>query len=335
MIHFQLSLAIQEARRNWLAAVVLATSLAAPAAAQAPADYPSKPVRIIVPAAPGSASESIGRTLGEFFSRKLGQPFVVEPVPGAAGIIGTVRVTRAPADGYTLLMGFNQLVTMNPHLYDKLPYEPQRDLVPVGLIQRGGFLLLVNKDLPVDDVPGLIAMATRSPGKLTYASTGNGSAPHLGMELFKKLTGTDLLHVPYKGGSTALTDLIAGQVQVKIEPKISGLAALKSGKVKIIGVTSRGRFPSLPEVPAVAETVPGFEVAGWNAIWAPAGTPPAVMGRLQQTLAEALTTPQIRDKLVAMGIDPEPAPSDAVIELTRRESAQWASLIRQAGIRAD
>ncbi|MDO8945113.1 MAG: tripartite tricarboxylate transporter substrate binding protein, partial [Desulfobacterales bacterium] len=196
--------------------------------AQAPA-FPSRPVRIIIPAAAGSASEAIARLLGDYVSRRLGQPVVVEPIAGGAGIIGTERAMRAPPDGHTLLLGFNQLVTMNPHLYAKLPYDAARDMSPITTIQKSGLLFLVNKDVPVVDVPGLIALAKSQPGKLTYASTGNGSAPHLGMELFKDMAGVDLLHVPYKAGSAAMSDLLAGHVHVKIEPTGTGLPMVRAG----------------------------------------------------------------------------------------------------------
>lgn len=318
-------------RRRFLLAAAAVPGLAR---AQA-ADYPARPVRIIVPALPGSASESIGRTLADYLTRKLGQPFVVEPVPGAAGIIGTDRVAKSAADGHTLLMGFNQLVTMNPSLYEKLPYDPQKDLAPIGLIQRGSFLLLVNRDLPADDVAGLVALARRQPGKLTYASSGNGSAPHLGMELFKRMAGVDLLHVPYRGGTGALADLMAGVVDVKIEPTISGLAAQRGGKVRLLGVTGARRAALLPDVPAVAETIPGYELAGWNAMWAPGGTPAAIVARLNKEINDALAAPDVRDRLLALGAVPEGSTPAYVADLTRRESAQWAAVIRRAGIKPD
>ena len=298
-------------------------------------NWPQKPVHVIVPASPGSGPENIARLLSEALSRRLSVPVFVEGIPGAAGIIGTDKAMKAAPDGYTVLYGLSQFVTMNPHLYAKLPYDPAKGMAPISLIGRGGYVLIANNDLAASDLPSLIALARRDPGKLAYASTGNGSAAHLGMELLKTKTSMDLLHVPYKTGSTANTDLIAGQVQIKIEPSSSALPLVKAGRVKALAVTTARRLEQLPKVATIQETIRDFELSGWNALWAPAGTPPFVIARLNSEVQAILAEETFRRRLLELGMLPEGSSPAQLAALTAAESAQWKTLIDRAGIKAD
>jgi tripartite-type tricarboxylate transporter receptor subunit TctC len=224
---------------------------------------------------------------------------------------------------------------MNPHLYAKLPYDPVRGAAPVSLIAKGGYVLIANPSASFDDLPGLIAYAKSHPDKLAYASTGNGSAAHLGMELLKQRAGIELLHVPYKAGSTANTDLMAGQIQVKLEPQSSAVPLVRSGKVKALAVTTGTRISALPNVPTMKDTLSDFDISGWNAVWAPAGVPPSVIERMSNEIQQTLQEPELRKRLGDMGIDPQGSSPALLADLTTRESAQWGRLIEQKGIKAD
>lgn len=297
--------------------------------------WPSKPVRLVVPAAPGSGPDVMARLIGDRLARRLGQPIVVEPIPGASGILGADKALNAPPDGYTFLFGFNQLMTMNPHIHAKLPYDPVRGIAPVSLISKGGYVLLASTSVPFDDVAGMIRHARAHPGALVYASFGNGSAPHLGMELLKQRADIDLLHVPYRTSAAANTDLMANQIHVKIETQSSAVPLVRSGKVKALAVTTGTRMSALPEVPTLKETVPGFELNGWNAVWAPAGTPPNAVDQMSRAIQATLQEPELRKRLGDMGIDPQGSMPGELDQLTVQESAQWGKLIREKGIKAD
>jgi len=302
---------------------------------RAAAAWPSKPIQIIVPGTSGSAPEIVARLLAEALSTRLSNPVYVEGMPGAAGIIGTDKALKAPADGHTLLYAMNQVATMNPHLYPRLPYDPAKDMAPISLVARGGYVLLAHSGLPASDLPSLIALAKREPGKLAYASTGNGSAFHLGMELLKARCGIDLLHVPFRSGASANTELMAGRVQVRLEPQSSALALIRGGRVKALAVTTPQRLSVLTQVPTVQETLPGFELSGWNALWAPAGTPTPVVERLHAEVQAVLKSDAFRRQLLDLGLTPEGSTPGELAALTARETAQWRALIEKAGIKAD
>lgn len=312
-----------------LASIVMASPLWAQTA------WPSKPIRLVVPAAPGSGPDVMARLIGDRLGQRLGQPIVVEPIPGASGILGADKALNAPADGYTFLFGFNQLMTMNPHIHAKLPYDPVRGIAPVSLISKGGYVLLASTTVPFNDVAGMIKHARAHPGALVYASFGNGSAPHLGMELLKQRADIDLLHVPYRTSAAANTDLMANQIHVKIETQSSAVPLVRSGKVKALAVTTGTRMSALPEVPTLKESVPGFELTGWNAVWAPAGTPANVVDQMSRALQATLQEPELRKRLGDMGIDPQGSMPGELEQLTTQESAQWGKLIREKGIKAD
>ena len=305
-----------------------------PAATAAPA-WPSKPIQVIVPATTGSSPEIIARLLSEALAARLSHPFYVEGMPGASGIIGTDKALKAAPDGHTLLYAMNQVATMNPHLYPRLPYSPARDMAPISLVGRGGYVLIAHSGLAASDLPGLIALAKREPGRLAYASTGNGSAFHLGMELIKARCGIDLLHVPYRSGANANTELMAGRVHVRLEPQASALALLRGGRVKALAVTTARRLPLLPQVPTVQETLPGFELSGWNALWAPAGTPSPIIERLHTEVQAILGSDAFRRQLLELGLTPEGSTPGELAALTAKETAQWKALIDKTGIKAD
>lgn len=317
-----------------LVAAAVSAVLATPATAQTTAPFPSRPIKIIVPAAAGSGPDTLARLIADHMATQFGKPVVVEDVPGLAGSLGAAKVLSEPADGYTLLFGFNQIPTMNPHVYRKLPYD-YRQLAPVSLVGRGGYLLIANNALPFNDVAGLIASASKAPGKFTFASTGTGGSQHLGMVLLQQSAGITLLHVPYKAGGAANTDLISGQVDLMLEPMISGSALVRSKRVKALAITRPERAPIFPDLPTVGETIKGFELAGWNAIWTRAGTPPAVIDTLNAAVRTALTDPALAEKIRDRGLEPKPSTPDELGALTASEFARWKGVIQKAGLQPE
>lgn len=321
---------MQTPRRLMLRALALLPMAATVRAA----GYPSGPVKIIVPGGAGSNPDIQARMIGLELTKGLGQTIVVENVPGAAGILAVQRLTRSPADGHTLLWGFNQLVTMNPNMYAHLPYSAD-DLVPLGQLGRGGYVLLANKALPVDDVKGLIAWSKANPGKLSYASTGAGSAAHLGIELLHQRYGLDAVHVPYAVGTASNVDLIDGRIDFKLEPPAPAIALLQQGRVKALGVTTPKRFAALPQVPTLDESLPGFSITGWVALFAPKGTPADVVQKVSTQLASIVERPDIRQRFVDMGMVPDWSPPEAVAQAIPREAAEWGDVIRKANIKIE
>lgn len=298
------------------------------------AGFPTGPVKIIVPGGAGSNPDIQARMIGVELAKGLGQSIVVENVPGAAGILAVQRVTRSAADGHTLLWGFNQLVTMNPNMYTRLPYAAD-DLLPLGQLGRGGYVLLANKELPVDDVKSLIAYSKANPGKLSYASTGAGSAAHLGIELLRQRFGLDAVHVPYAVGTASTVDLIDGRIHFKLEPPSSGIALLQQGRVKALGVTTPKRFAALPQVPALEESLPGFSITAWVGLFAPKGTPAEVVQKVAAQLSGIVDRPDIRQRFLDMGMVPEWATPEAVTQAIPRETAEWGDVIRKANIKIE
>ena len=303
--------------------------------AQAP--WPSKPIRLVVPFAPGGSSEIIARSLASQLATTLGQPVYVENKPGASGNIAMEDVKRAPADGYTMILGHVGVLAVNPALYGaKLPYDPVRDFQPVSLVATVPNVIAVNPSLPVKTLDELLTLARAQPGKLNYGSAGNGSAGHLAMEYFKLRAKVDIVHVPYKGTGPMLTDLLGGQTQLTFNgvPPIAG--QIKGGKLRPIAVGSAKRVPSMPEVPTIAESgFPGFETSQWYGILLPAGTPKTIVDRLQREIAVALANPETTRKIVEDGgaaAGNTPAEFAAFID---REATRWGEVIRNAGIKAE
>ncbi|HXF15778.1 MAG TPA: tripartite tricarboxylate transporter substrate binding protein, partial [Burkholderiales bacterium] len=265
--------------------------------------YPSKPIRIIVPYPPGGFNDTLARTLGQRLTESWHQAVIVDNRPGAGSTIGTNLAAKAPADGYTLLIT-SFAFAVNPALYSSLPYDSERDLLPVVLAATTPNLLVVNPQLPVQSIKDLIALAKANPGKLNYASAGNGSSNHLSMELFKMLTGTDMVHVAYKGSAPAVNDLMGGQVNLMFDNAPNVLQQVRAGKLRALAISSKQRSPIVKELPSVAEAgVPGFDVSVWFGVMAPAGTPRAVIHQLNAQINAILQLPQIRQAFASQGVE--------------------------------
>ncbi|MEG2281134.1 MAG: tripartite tricarboxylate transporter substrate binding protein [Comamonas sp.] len=319
-----------------LALAVLA-AVGTPAWAQDDASsWPSKPVKWVVPFPPGGAMDAIARTLGEVASRKLGQPFIVENKAGAGGNIGADYVSKQPADGYTLMITSIGMAT-NGALYNKLSYNPIKDFAPVSLLAVVPNVLVVSphqKD--IKSAKDLVAKAQQNPDKLTYASAGNGTSIHLAGANFTALTGVKMLHIPYRGSGPAITDLLGGQVDVMFDSITSARPHIQAGKLKALGVTTKTRSTSLPDVPTLAEAgITGYEVSPWFAAFMPAGTPPAIVEKLGKTLNEAMTDPEVKKRLDFIGAEPIGSTPQALGQHLKTETERWTALIKSAGITAD
>ena len=307
------------------------------AMAQAPAsDWPTKPVRWVVPFPPGGAMDAIARALGEKAGKTVGQSFVIENKPGAGGNIGADLVAKAPADGHTIMITSIGMATNKP-LYGKLSYDPIKDFAPVSLLAVVPNVLVTNNTQPnVKNVADLVAAARKAPGQLTYASAGNGTSIHLAGELFASLTKTDLVHVPYKGSSPAVSDLLGGQVNYMFDSVTSARPHLQSGKLRALGVTTAKRSSALPDVPTLAEAgVPGYELSPWFAVFAPAGTPKATIVKLQAALIDAMKQPDVVKRFEAIGAEAIGSTPDELALHLQRESARWSKLIAERGIKPD
>lgn len=299
-------------------------------------NWPNKPVKWVVPFPPGGAMDAIARTLGEVASRKLGQPFIVENKAGAGGNIGADYVAKQPADGYTLMITSIGMAT-NGALYNKLSYNPIKDFAPVSLLAVVPNVLVVSphqKD--IKSAKDLVAKAQQNPDKLTYASAGNGTSIHLAGANFTALTGVKMLHIPYRGSGPAITDLLGGQVDVMFDSITSARPHIQAGKLKALGVTTKTRSTSLPDVPTLAEAgITGYEVSPWFAAFMPAGTPPAIVEKLGKTLNEAMTDPEVKKRLDFIGAEPIGSSPQALGQHLKTETERWTALIKSAGITAD
>jgi tripartite-type tricarboxylate transporter receptor subunit TctC len=318
-----------------LGKVLLAIAVAFPAAALAQA-YPSKPVRIVVPYPAGTTPDIIGRTLAERLQKSLGQPFVVENRSGAGGNIGAEAVAKAPADGYTLLVGGNGPIAINKHLYQGLSFDSDRDFVPLSLLATAPQMLVVRATLEARDLKDLLEVARKNPGRLSYASVGSGSASHLTMELLKSDARVDLLHVPYRGFPPAVTDMLAGSIDAMFAIAPAVLPHVKSGKMKALAVTALQRSPLGPDVPSVAELgLPALESLAWNGFVAPAGTPAEVVSRLGAEAAAGMRNPETREALARLGFEVVGSSPAEFARWIRAESEKWAKVIRASGAKAE
>ena len=299
-------------------------------------DFPSKPVRMIVPFGPGTSTDNIARVVANGLTKALGQPIVVENRAGAGGVIGTEAVAKAPADGYTLVMGTVGTHAINVGLFPRLPYDPIKDFVPIVLIGYTPTLLVVSQSLPIKNVAELVALAKSRPGAVSFASAGNGTSGHLAGELLKVRAGADMLHVPYKEGGMALTDVITGQVQFMFYHPAAVLPHIKSGRLRAIGASSARRSAAAPDVPTVAEQGFGeFDLVAWFALYARAGTPPAVVARLREGAARALEDEEVAASLTAQGVERTGMSPEQLAAFARDEVTKWADLVRQSGARVD
>jgi tripartite-type tricarboxylate transporter receptor subunit TctC len=296
--------------------------------------YPTHPVRIVAGYPPGSAADILARLIGQWLSERLGQPFVVENRPGAGNNIATEAVANAPADGYTLLLS-TSANAINATLYDKLNFDFIRDIAPVASLVRGPLVLVVNPAFPAKTVPEFIAQAKAQPHKLNMASSGIGTVAHVAGELFKMLAGIDLVHVPYRGSPPALTDLVAGQVQALFDPMLSSIEFIKSGKLRALAVTTATRWPGLPEVPALAEFIPGFEASLWLGLGAPKRTPPPLVERLNREVNEGLADPKMKARLAELGGTVLPLSPSEFGTLVAEETEKWAKVVKLSGAKPD
>jgi tripartite-type tricarboxylate transporter receptor subunit TctC len=317
-------------RHHFVRATLAALALAASGAALAQA-YPSKPVKVIIPFPPGGTLDFVGRTLAQKMGESTGQTFVVENRPGGNGFIGADAVAKAPADGYTLL--FNASTFTTGPMVAKAPYDVQKDFAPVVLVAQAPLAVSVTNELPVKDIAGLLAHAKANPGKLNFAIGSTGSAGHLSTELLKRAGGVDLTIVPYKGTAPAMQDLVGGQIQGFIDPLLGAMNFHKSGKLRIIAITSKARVPNLPDVPTVGETVPGYEFYSWYGLWAPAGTPAEVVTRLNAEANKALAG-DMKDKLEAQGLIVNGGSVADVAKFQREDMAKSQKVITDGNIRA-
>jgi tripartite-type tricarboxylate transporter receptor subunit TctC len=297
-------------------------------------NYPTRPVRIIVPVPPGGALDILARLMGQCLSEQLGQPFVIENRPGAATNIGVEVVVHAPADGYTLLL-IPGSVAANATLYKNLNFNFIRDIVPIAMISRLPLVMEVNLSVPARTVPEFIAYAKTNPGKISMASSGNGTPQHISGELFKTMTGVDMLHVPYRGGAPALTDLISGQVQVMFSPLPESIGTIRAGNVRALAVTTATRSEALPDVPTVGEFVSGFEASTWQGIGAPKNTSAEIVDRLNKEINAALADPKIKARLADLGSMPTPMSPAGFEKLIVTETEKWGNVIRASNIKPD
>lgn len=296
--------------------------------------YPSRPITVVVPQLAGGGSDIVTRIVAQKMSVFLKQSLVVDNRVGAGGNIGTVLAARAKPDGYTILMSGNSHV-INPGLYRNAGFEPIKDFVPVALLARGTLLLVAHPSFPANSVAELIAEAKKSPGKLFYASPGNGSVNHLAMAMLEQAAGVQFNHVPYKGQPAAMTDVIAGQIPFTFTALASSLPYIEAGKLKVLAVTNEERLPVLPSTPTVAETVPGYAVTPWYGLFAPAGTPETIVGKLHQAANAALQDASVRDSLAKQGIAAAQDSREQFTALVTREVPLWAKTVKASGARLD
>ena len=314
-----------------------ALALALAAAGQAPAQsYPAKPVKVVVTFPPGGTPDIYGRVMAAELQRIWGQSVVVENRTGAGGTIGTDSVAKSAPDGYTLLFAADATITIAPHLYSKLPYDPVRDLAPIVNVTAGPFVLLANPAFPANNVKELIALVQRQPGKISYASSGAGGQQHLAMEYIRTMAGSmDMIHVPYKGFGQGLTDVLANQVPLIFGGITASIQLTKSGKVKALGVTGPRRAKALPDVPAIAETLPGFDITAWYGFMAPAGTPREIVKKIHDDAVTVIRRPDFLERMEKDGIEPVANTPEEFAAEIKTDLARWAKIVKAAGAKLD
>jgi tripartite-type tricarboxylate transporter receptor subunit TctC len=298
-------------------------------------DYPSRAVTIIVPQPPGGGTDIISRIVAAQLQKQTKQTFVIDNRTGAGTIVGTVAAANAQPDGYTLLAGLNANMATNSSLYAKLAYDPIQDFTPVGMMAEFPFVLVVSKDFPAKSVKELIELAKAKPGEINVASAGNGSGQHLSLELFKMMTGTNMTHVPYRGAAPAYSDVISGRTPVFFDNLSSALGQIKSGTVRALAVTGKERSPSLPDVPTVAETVPGFQNYVWFGLWAPKKTPPALVEKMHEEVKKAVADPEVQKRIAQDAGVPMTTPLNDIEPMVKSEIAKWADVVKKANIKIE
>jgi tripartite-type tricarboxylate transporter receptor subunit TctC len=310
--------------------------LACMAGATSAADYPDHPIRFIVPQAAGSATDTVARILGAELGKELGQPIIVDDRPGGALTLGLDLVAKSPPDGYTIGMGPIGALAITRHMVAKLPYDIERDFQPIALVARGHLLLAISPNLPVTSVKELIAYAKANPGKLTNASSSNGSPGHVGGELFKFMTGTNIVHVPYRGGALAINDLIAGHVDLMFESLQSIAVFARAGKVRALGVSGATRSPAFPDLPTIAEAgVPGYLAPTWTGVIAPADVPRPIVDKLNAAINKALNSKPFKEKFAKIGDEPGGGTPEEFAATIKTDSAKWADVINRSGAKLE
>ena len=322
-------------RRTLLASLAVAAAGALPLGALAQ-NFPTKPITIIVPFSAGGTTDILARIVGQGLTTELGQSVVVENKPGAGGNIGGSLAAKAAADGYTLFMGTVGTHAINQSLYKKMPFDPVKDFAPLSRVATVPNLLVAHPSQPFKTVKEMIAYAKANPGKITFGSPGSGASPHVSGELFKSMTGTDLLHIPYKGSAPAMTDLLGGQTSVMFDNMPSAIQHVRSGKLRPIAVTTAKRSPELPDVPTIAEAgVPGYEATSWFGMFAPAGTPKPVLDKLHAALIKVLNQADVKKKIAEQGGDVVAETPEQFAAFIQAESVKWGKVVKESGATAD
>ena len=316
--------------RLWFGLLLLLTATAGPAWSQG---FPNKPIRMVVTFPPGGAPDILARLFSD--KAQLGQPVVIDNKPGAGGNIGADFVAKAPADGYTLVMGTVGTHSINGALYSKMPYDMVRDFAPVAHVASAPNLLVVTNDLPVKNVAELISYMKANPNKLSFGSPGIGSSVHVSGELFKSMTGTSMTHVPYKGRQFAIPDLVGGQIQLMFDNMPSALPMAKEGKIRALAQTTATRSSAAPDVPTVAETVPGFEATTWFAVFAPIGTPRDIVLRVNAEMQRVFKLPDVVEKLKTLGLEPSISSPEELARYQASEMTKWAKVVKDSGAKAE
>ena len=318
----------------WMGALLLCATAALPSFAQSP--YPNKPIRLVVPFTPGGVTDTSGRLIAEQLTKRLGQQVIVDNKPGASGNIGTLQVIAAAPDGYTLVLGFDGTLVINPHVFDKAPFDTLKDLAPVGKIGDAVLILVAHPGVAAKTLPEVIALSKTQAGGLSYGTSGTGGTPHIAGEQLKLRTGANLIHVPYKGGGQAMIDVMGGNIPLVYTAVAGAQGHVKSGKLKAIAVSSAQRSKSLPDVPTFIESgVADFEVSSWVGLLAPAKTPKAILDKLNAELNAVLNDPDVREKLNVMGITATPGTADKFGEEMKRDLARYGPVVKAAGIKAE
>jgi len=320
--------------RTRLCTACLILAVATPAIAQS--DYPTRPIRMLVPFSPGGASDTAARVVSQQLAPRLGQQIVIENRPGAGGVIGAELAARATPDGYTLLMGSNTEIVINPNLYKKLPYDTQRDFTPISLVADTPLILVVHPSVPAKTVQELIALAKAKPGVLNYASSGNGSTVQLASEMFKTMAGVNIRHIPFNGSAPAVIQTIAGETQLVIPAMPAALQQARSGKLRALAVTTAKRVAAAPELPTVAESgVPGYEITIWNGLLAPSGTPKPVLDRLHAEVLKVLAMPEVKQSFTNIGAEIVTSTPVQFAAFIKSDLAKYAKVVKDADVRID
>jgi tripartite-type tricarboxylate transporter receptor subunit TctC len=326
----------EEQRMKRMAALMVGLALAAGADSVGGQTWPSKPIRWVVPFAPGGTTDILARTVGDKLSVALGVPVIIENKPGAGGGVGAEFTARAAPDGYTIMGGTISTHAINASLYNKLPYDPVKDFAAITLIARVPNMLVVNPAVPAKDVKELIVLLKANPGKYTFASSGNGTSQHLSGELFKTMAGVEMQHIPYKGSPPALQDVMGGQVTMTFDNITTAWTLAKDGRLRALAVTTARRSAVAPDVPTLAESgLPGFEVGSWQGVFAPAGTPPDIVKRLNAEIVKILNQPDVKEKLVALGAEPVGNSTEEFSAMVKAEVVKWSDVVKKSGARVD